>query len=56
MCDVESWLCISYKMKYLQNEARKQKSVKEVTLQFSMIFQIRLKNKKRQFSSHAYAL
>jgi hypothetical protein len=29
---------ISYKMKYLQNEARKQKSVKEVTLQFSMIF------------------
>ena len=40
MCDVES---ISYKMKYLQNEARKQKSVKEVTLQFSMIFQTRLK-------------
>jgi hypothetical protein len=37
-------LCISYKMKYLQNEARKQKSVKEVTLQFSMIFQFRLKN------------
>jgi hypothetical protein len=37
-------LCISYKMKYLQNEARKQKSIKEVTLQFSMIFQIRLKN------------
>jgi hypothetical protein len=37
-------LCISYKMKYLQNETRKQKSVKEVTLQFSMIFQIRLKN------------
>jgi hypothetical protein len=33
-----------YKMKYLQNEARKQTSVKEVTLQFSMIFQIRLKN------------
>ena len=31
-------------MKYLQNEARKQKSVKEVTPQFSMIFQIRLKN------------
>ena len=31
-------------MKYLQNEARKQKSIKEVTLQFSMIFQIRLKN------------
>jgi hypothetical protein len=31
-------------MKYLQNEARKQKSVKEVTLQLSMIFQIRLKN------------
>jgi hypothetical protein len=31
-------------MKYLQNEATKQKSVKEVTLQFSMIFQIRLKN------------
>ena len=30
-------------MKYLQNEARKQKSVKEVTLQFSVIFQIRLK-------------
>jgi hypothetical protein len=37
-------LCISYKNKYLQNEARKQKSIKEVTLQFSMIFQIRLKN------------
>jgi hypothetical protein len=37
-------LFISYKIKYLQNEARKQKSVKEVTLQFSMIFQIRLKN------------
>ena len=36
-------LCISYKMKYLQNEA-KQKFIKEVTLQFSMIFQIRLKN------------
>jgi hypothetical protein len=35
---------ISYKMKYLQNEARKQKSAKEVTLQFSMIFQIKLKN------------
>ena len=31
-------------MKYLQNEARKQKSIKEVTLQFSMIFQIRLKH------------
>ena len=31
-------------MKYLQNEARKQKSIKEVTLQFSMIFRIRLKN------------
>jgi hypothetical protein len=31
-------------MKYLQNEARKQKSVKEVTLQFSMIFPVRLKN------------
>jgi hypothetical protein len=30
-------------MKYLQNEARKQKSVKEIT-QFSVIFQIRLKN------------
>jgi hypothetical protein len=30
-------------MKYLQNEARKQKSVKGVTLQFSIIFQIRLK-------------
>ena len=27
-------LCISYKMKYLQNEARKQKSIKEITLQF----------------------
>jgi hypothetical protein len=38
------FLCISYKMKCLQNETRKQKSVKEVTLQFSMIFQIRLKN------------
>jgi hypothetical protein len=37
-------LCISYKMKYLQNEARKQKSVKEVILQFSIVFQIRLKN------------
>jgi hypothetical protein len=37
-------LCVSYKMKYLQNEAKKQKSVKEVTVQFSMIFQIRLKN------------
>jgi hypothetical protein len=37
-------LCISYKMKYRQNEARKQKSVKELTLQFSMIFQIRQKN------------
>jgi hypothetical protein len=36
MFDVES--CISYKMKYLQNKARKQKSVKEVTLQFSIIF------------------
>ena len=30
-------------MKYLQNEARKQKSGKEVTLQFSIIFKIRLK-------------
>ena len=28
----------------LQHEGRKQKSVKEVTLQISMIFQIRLKN------------
>jgi DNA-directed RNA polymerase len=34
MCDVVV-LCISYKIKYLQNEERKQKSVKEVTLQFS---------------------
>jgi hypothetical protein len=32
------------KMKYLQNETRKQKYVKEVNLQFSIIFQIRLKN------------
>jgi hypothetical protein len=33
-------------MKYLQNGARKQKSVEEVTplAQLSMIFQIRLKN------------
>ena len=38
-------------MKYLQNEARKQTSVKEVTLQFSMIFHIRQKIK-REFSSH----
>ena len=37
-------LCISYKMKYLQNEARKRKCVKEATLQFPMIFQIKLKN------------
>jgi hypothetical protein len=49
LCIQHTWrrklvLCISYKMKYLQNEARKQKSIKEVTLQFSMIFQIRLKN------------
>jgi hypothetical protein len=44
-CDVESWsFALSYKMKYLQNEARKQKSITEVSLQFSMIFQIRLKN------------
>jgi hypothetical protein len=43
-------LCISYKMKYLQIKARKQKSVKEVTLQFSMqIFQIRLQNKTVNF-------
>ena len=40
---------ISYKMKYLQNETRKQKSIKEVTLQFSMIFQIRLKNNNVNF-------
>ena len=53
MCDVESWpLHISYKMKYLQNEARKQKSVKEVTLQFSMIFQIRLKITPSIFESY----
>jgi hypothetical protein len=39
-------------MKYLQNEARKQKSVKEVALQFSMIFQIRLKNNNANF--HLY--
>ncbi|CAB4012544.1 fibrillin-2-like isoform X1, partial [Paramuricea clavata] len=58
----KSVLCISYKMKYnisdvtltqkmkyLQNEVRKQKSVKEVTLQFSMIFQIRLKNNNVNF-------
>ena len=38
------FLCISYKMKYLQNEAIKQKSIKEVTLQFSIIFHIRQKN------------
>ena len=31
-------------MKYLENKTRKQKSVKKVTLEFSMIFQIRLKN------------
>jgi hypothetical protein len=31
-------------MKYLQNEARKRKCVKEATLQFPMIFQIKLKN------------
>jgi hypothetical protein len=37
-------LCLSYKIKYLQNEARKQKYVKEITLQLSTIFQIRLKN------------
>ena len=49
-------LCISYKMKYLQNEARKQKSIKEVTLQFSMIFQIRLKNNNVNFRVIYYAL
>jgi hypothetical protein len=44
---------ISYKMWYLQNEARKQISVKEVTLQFSMIFQIRQENNTiDQFFSH----
>jgi hypothetical protein len=37
-------LCISYIFKYLQNKAREQKSVKEITLQFSTIFQIGLKN------------
>jgi hypothetical protein len=42
-------LCITYTMKYLQNEARKQKSIKEVTLQFSIIFQIRLKNNNVNF-------
>jgi hypothetical protein len=31
---IKDILCISYKIKY-QNEARKQKSIKEVTLQFS---------------------
>jgi hypothetical protein len=36
-------------MRYLQNEAKKQKSVKEVTLQFSMIFQIRLNNNTDNF-------
>jgi hypothetical protein len=36
-------------MKYLQNEARKQKTIKEVTLQFSMIFQIKLKNNNVNF-------
>jgi hypothetical protein len=42
---------VLYTMKYLQNEARKQKPVKEVTLQFSMIFQIRL-NITTSFLSH----
>jgi hypothetical protein len=36
-------------MKYFQNEARKQKSIEEVTLQFSMIFQIKLKNNNVNF-------
>jgi hypothetical protein len=49
-------LCISYKMKYLRNEARKQKSVKEVTLQFSIIFQIRLKITPSIFESYAFNL
>jgi hypothetical protein len=42
-------------MKYLQNEARKQKSVEEVTplAQFSMIFQIRLKITPSIFESYA---
>ena len=37
-------MALAYHTKYLQNEARKQKSVKDVTLQFSsMILQIRQK-------------
>ena len=48
------FLCISYKMKYLQNETRKQKSIKEVTQQFSMIFQIRLKNNTVNFRVICY--
>jgi hypothetical protein len=40
-------------MKYLQNEARKQKTIKEVTLQFSMIFHIKLKNNPPIFESYA---
>jgi hypothetical protein len=42
MCDVESW---SFAYHTTWNISKtKQESVKEVTLQFSMIFQIRLKN------------
>jgi hypothetical protein len=36
-------------MKSFQNEARKQKSIIEVTLQFSVIFQIGLKNNTVKF-------
>jgi hypothetical protein len=42
-------LCISYKH---INEARKHKSIKEVTVQFSMIFQIRLKKTPSIFESY----
>jgi hypothetical protein len=57
MCDVESW-SFAYHTKWNISKTKQENKYlsKEVTLQFSMIFQIRLKNNtqhlKRNFSIH----
>ena len=44
MCDVESWSSAYIIQNEISPNGSKKTSVKEVTLQFSMIFKIRLKN------------
>jgi uncharacterized membrane protein YagU involved in acid resistance len=41
MCDVESWSFVYHTKWNISKTKQENKSVKEVTLQFSMIFQIR---------------